>query len=117
MPGIEPGTLSSVDRHATERAKIASCEISDLYKLTYCITRVVDFPESEKQKKVVVQLGLDEELDRKKQTHGGLSLLLNQVAELGAERLAALHTGVFHDLHPGDRLPCGPALLERLHAD
>nr|CAD7445575.1 unnamed protein product [Timema bartmani] len=61
---------------------IASCEISDLYKLTYCITRVVDFPESEKQKKVVVQLGLDEELDRKKQTHGGLSLLLNQVADL-----------------------------------
>ncbi|XP_063241372.1 mutS protein homolog 5-like [Bacillus rossius redtenbacheri] len=69
--------------------KIASFEMKALRKVSWCITRIIDFPDSEKQKRLTIQLGIDSELDRKKQEHGGLRNVLSRMAEMELEDLPA----------------------------
>ncbi|XP_068086167.1 mutS protein homolog 5-like [Anabrus simplex] len=80
---------SRVSSEAELFEKIASCVTEELYQVAHCIDNIVDFPESERQNKFVVKLGVDEELDRKKQKYGGLPAILSTLAHQELDLLPA----------------------------
>ncbi|XP_062522502.1 mutS protein homolog 5-like isoform X2 [Corticium candelabrum] len=60
--------------------KIAATFSDDLHRIANLINKIVDFEESKSQNKFVVKTGVDEELDRKKQTYNNLPDLMTDVA-------------------------------------
>ncbi|KAG8236390.1 hypothetical protein J437_LFUL014911 [Ladona fulva] len=73
----EAEIFQKINDHATE----------DLQKIAHYIFRVMDFEQSEAQNKFVVRMGVDEELDKLKQKHLGLSTFMSKVAEEELENL------------------------------
>ncbi|XP_049816489.1 mutS protein homolog 5-like [Schistocerca nitens] len=76
------GELCSLHKEKTDLfRKFADCITDDLYEAGHMIGSIIDFPESEKQNRFVVQLGIDEELDRKKHKYGCLPALMTTMAQ------------------------------------
>ncbi|XP_069675705.1 mutS protein homolog 5-like isoform X2 [Periplaneta americana] len=61
--------------------EIADSMTEDIQKVEYCISRIIDFEESEIQNTFIVKLGVDEHLDRLKQKYGGMRELMSKVAQ------------------------------------
>ncbi|XP_046389067.1 mutS protein homolog 5-like isoform X2 [Ischnura elegans] len=78
---------SAYKKEAKIFEKISDCATEDLQQVAHYIYSVMDFDESEAQNKFVVKMGVDEELDKLKQKHMGLSNLMSKVAEQELESL------------------------------
>ncbi|XP_065829272.1 mutS protein homolog 5-like isoform X2 [Oscarella lobularis] len=80
-------TCKSLPQEIEIFRKIGEVFTEDLQEIAGLIDKIVDFEESRAQHRFVVKLGVDEELDRKKDTYSQLPDLMTKVAE---EELAKL---------------------------